>query len=121
MKKGDNVLKILCKNLGWKGGKKEAKFSGPYIIIDISDLGVTTLRTFRGSVMKRGVPVKQLQKFNQGDTKYDGEMEDYDSDGSREIKPPLKRRRLFPGSDGDSDMEDFMKNFDNEHVEREKR
>ena len=78
------------------------------------------MKTFRGSVLKRVVPVKQLQKFNEGGTKYDGETEDHDSDGSREIKPPLKRRMLFPGSDGDSDMEDFMKNDNNQHVWKEK-
>ena len=73
LKKGDKVLKILCKNLERKGGKKEEKFSGPYIVVDISDLGVATLRTVRGCVLKRGVPIKQLQKFNEGGTKYDGE------------------------------------------------
>ena len=71
-KRGDKVLKILYKNLGRKGGKKEAKFSGPYIITDISDLGVATLRTVKGCVMKRGVPVKQLQKYNDADKKYEG-------------------------------------------------
>ena len=71
-------MKILCKNLEQKGGKKEEKFSSPYIVVDISDLGVTTLRTMRGCVLKRGVPIKQLQKFNEGGTKYNGETEDND-------------------------------------------
>ena len=103
-------MKILCKNLEWKGGKKEEKFSGPYIVVDISDLGVATLRTMRGCVLKRGVPIKQLQKFNEGGMKYDGEKEDDDSDESTEVKPLLKRRRLFQDDDGGSDMEDFINN-----------
>ena len=109
LKKGDKVLKILCKNLERKGGKKEKKFSSPYIVVDISDLGVATLRTVRGCVLKRGVPIKQLQKFNKGGTKYNGEKEDDDSDESTEVKPQLKRR-LFPDDDGGSDMEDFINN-----------
>ena len=112
LKKGDKVLKILCKNLERKGGKKEEKFSGPYIVVDISDLGVATLRTVRGCVLKRWVPIKQLQKFNEGGTKYNGEKEDDDSDESTEVKPLLKRRWLFQHDDGGSDMEDLVNNDD---------
>ncbi|MCG8623183.1 MAG: DDE-type integrase/transposase/recombinase, partial [Proteobacteria bacterium] len=106
-KEGDSVLKILCKNIGRKGGKKEPKFSGPYTIEHISDLGVATLKTQRGCVMKRGVPVKQLQKYNQPINAIESEerMKEEESDDSENIKPVLKRRRLFPDGDDSSDIE----------------
>ena len=81
----------------------------PKIITDISDLGVATLTTVQGFLIKRGVPVKQLQKYNDLDTKNDGEKEEYDSDKSGEIKQLPKRRRLLPDADNEeSDMSDFM-------------
>ena len=45
------------------------KFSGPYIIDEIMDLGIARLRTLKGKVLKKGVPIKQLQKYNKKTTR----------------------------------------------------
>ena len=101
-KVGDKVLKMVCKNLGRQGGKKELKLTGPYVIIHISDLGVAKLRTDRGCELKTGVPVKQLQKYKEKEE----ERQENDLDNSDEsIKPVAKRCRLFPDGDIDSDSE----------------
>ena len=61
---GDKVLKMVCKNIGRKGGKQEPKFTGLYEIVSISKLGVDRLKTERGCDLKTGVPIRQLQKYN---------------------------------------------------------
>ena len=65
--KNDIVIKFLPRNSERKGGKLEDKFSGPYVIDEITDLGIARLGTFKGKVLKKGVPIKQLQKYNKED------------------------------------------------------
>ena len=106
-KKGDKVLKMVCKNIGRKGGKQDAKFTGPYVITSISDLGVAKLKTDRGCDLKTGVPVKQLQKYNEKNAEEENIQQNESDESVEDIKPPLKRRQLFPDGDEDSDADDF--------------
>ena len=62
--KNDIVIKFLPRNSQRKGGKLDNKFSGPYVIDEITDLGIARLCTLKGKVLKKGVPIKQLQKYN---------------------------------------------------------
>ena len=48
--KNDIVIKFLPRNSERKGGKLDDKFSGPYVIDEIMDLGIARLRTFKGKV-----------------------------------------------------------------------
>ena len=52
-------LHFLPRNSERKGGKLEDKFPGPYVIDKITDLGIARLHTFKGKVLKKGVPIKQ--------------------------------------------------------------
>ena len=61
------MIKFLPRNSQRKGGKLEDKFSGPYVIDEITDLGIARLRTRKGKVLKKGVPIKQLHKYNKKD------------------------------------------------------
>ena len=63
--KNDIVIKFLPRNSQRKGGKLDDKFSGPYVIGEITDLGIVRLRMLKGKVLKKGVPIKQLQKYNE--------------------------------------------------------
>ena len=113
-KVGDKVLKMVCKNLLRKGGKQEPKFTGPYEIVDISNLGIAKLKTDRGCDLKTGVPIKQLQKYNPTEKQMGSDEEDNDQDNDKEndyeesIRPPPKRCRLFPDGDSDSGLDDFL-------------
>ena len=62
---GDRVLKRECKNLQRKGGKYDIKFSGPYTIQEITDLGLVCLKTDKGKLLAKRVPIKHLQKYNE--------------------------------------------------------
>ena len=95
---GDKVLKMVCKNIGRKGGKQEPKFTGLYEIVSISELGVARLKTERGCDLKTGVPIRQLQKYNDNEKNTERDMLGADSDENEmeNMKPPLKRRKLFP-------------------------
>ena len=62
----DKVLRQECKNLQRKGGKHERKFTGPYTIHEITDMGIATLLRENGEILRKRVPVKQLQKFYEG-------------------------------------------------------
>ena len=62
---GDRVLKRECKNLQRKGGKHDIKFSGPYTIQEITDLGLVCLKTDKGKLLAKRVPIKHLQKYNE--------------------------------------------------------
>ena len=79
------------------------KFSGPYVIDEITDLGIARLRTLKGKVLKKGVPIKQLQKYNKKDDK--GNYSNTSSDTEKEDQP-RKRRRVS------SDSESSMNNVD---------
>ena len=106
--KNDLVIKFLPRNSQRKGGKLDDKFSGPYVIDEITDLGIARLRTPKGKVLKKGVPIKQLQKYNkkEDDEKYlntsstcsDTEMEDN----------PRKRRRILSDSESSNSDIDVM-------------
>ena len=94
--KNDIVIKFLPRNSERKGGKLEDKFSGPYVIDEITDLGIARLRTFKGKVLKKGVPIKQLQKYNKEDDK--GNYSNTSSDTENEDQQ-RKRRRVSPDSE----------------------
>ena len=94
--KNDIVIKFLPRNSERKGGKLEDKFSGPYVIDKITDLGIARLRTFKGKVLKKGVPIKQLQKYNKEDDK--GNYSNTSSDTENEDQQ-RKRRRVSPDSE----------------------
>ena len=88
--KNDTVIKFLPRNSQRKGGKLDDKFTGPYIIDEITVLGIARLRT------QKGVPIKQLQKYNKPDD------DDNYSNTSNEIEKeeqPKKRRRIFIDSE----------------------
>ena len=74
----------------------EDKFSGPYVIDEITDLGIARLRTFKGKVLKKGVPIKQLQKYNKEDD--EGNYSNTSSDTENEDQQ-RKRRRVSPDSE----------------------
>ena len=74
----------------------EDKFSGPYVIDEIMDLGIARLHTFKGKVFKKGVPIKQLQKYNKEDD--EGNYSNTSSDTENEDQQ-RKRRRVSPDSE----------------------
>ena len=94
--KNDIVIKFLPRNSERKGGKLEDKFSGPYVIDEITDLGIARLCTFKGKVLKKGVPIKQLQKYNKEDD--EGNYSNTSSDTENEDQQ-RKRRRVSPNSE----------------------
>ena len=94
--KNDIVIKFLPRNSERKGGKLEDKFSGPYVIDEITDLGIARLRTLKGKVLKKGVPIKQLQKYNKEDD--EGNYSNTSSDTENEDQQ-RKRRRVSPDSE----------------------
>ena len=94
--KNDIMIKFLPRNSERKGGKLEDKFSGPYVIDEIMDLGIARLRTFKGKVLKKGVPIKQLQKYNKEDD--EGNYSNTSSDTENEDQQ-RKRRRVSPNSE----------------------
>ena len=94
--KNDIVIKFLPRNSERKGGKLDDKFSGPYVIDEITDLGIARLRTFKGKVLKKGVPIKQLQKYNKEDD--EGNYSNTSSDTENEDQQK-KRRRVSPNSE----------------------
>ena len=93
----------MPRNSQRKGGKLDDKFSGPYVIDEIMDLGIARLRTLKGKVLKKGVPIKQLQKYNKKDD--EGNYSNTSSETENEDQP-RKRRRLS------SDAESSMSNVD---------
>ena len=90
------MIKFLPRNSERKGGKLEDKFSGPYVIDKITDLGIARLHTFKGKVLKKGVPIKQLQKYNKEDD--EGNYSNTSSDTENEDQQ-RKRRRVSPDSE----------------------
>ena len=93
----------MPRNSQRKGGKLDDKFSGPYVIDKIMDLGIARLRTLKGKVFLKGVPIKQLQKYNKKDDK--GNYSNASSETENKDQP-RKRRRLS------SDAESSMSNVD---------
>ena len=93
----------MPRNSQRKGGKLDDKFSGPYVIDEIMDLGIARLHTLKGKVLKKGVPIKQLQKYNKKDD--EGNYSNASS-GTENEDQPRKRRRLS------SDAESSMSNVD---------
>jgi len=103
--KNDIVIKFLPRNSERKGGKLEDKFSGPYVIDEITDLGIARLRTFKGKVFKKGVPIKQLQKYNKKDD--EGNYSNTSSETENEDQP-RKRRRLSSDAESSTSNVDVM-------------
>ena len=106
--KNDLVIKFLPRNSQRKGGKLDNKFSGPYVIDEITDLGIARLRTPKGNVLKKGVPIKQLQKYNK---KEDDENYLNTSSSSSETEmedKPRKRRRMVSHSESSNSDVDVM-------------
>ena len=99
--KNDIVIKFLPRNSQRRGGKLEDKFSGPYVIDEITDLGIARLRTLKGKVLKKGVPIKQLQKYNKKDDERNYSNTSSDTDNEDQ---PRKRMRI--SSDSESSKTD---------------
>ena len=99
--KNDIVIKFLPRNSQRKGGKLEDKFSGPYVIDEITDLGIARLCMLKRKVLKKRVPIKQLQKYNKKDD--EGNYSNTSSDTENEDQP-RKKRRL--SSDSESSISD---------------
>ena len=87
--KNDVVIKFLPRNSKRKGGKLDNKFSGPYVIDEIMDLGIVRLHTLKGKVLKKGVQIKQLQKYNKKDD--EGNYSNTSSDTEKEDQPRKRR------------------------------
>ena len=90
--KNDIVIKFLPRNSQRKGEKLEDKFSGPYVIDEIMDLGIARLHTLKGKVFKKGVPIKQLQKYNKKDD--EGNYSNTSSDTENEDQPRKKKMTI---------------------------
>ena len=103
--KNDIVIKFLPRNSQRKGGKLDDKFSGPYVIDEITDLGIARLRTIKGKVLKKGVPIKQLQKYNKKDD--EGNYSNASSETENEDQP-RKRRRLSSDAESSTSNVDVM-------------
>ena len=103
--KNDIVIKFLPGNSQRKGGKLDDKFSGPYVIDKIMDLGIARLCTLNGKVLKKGVPIKQLQKYNKKDD--EGNYSNTSSDTEKEDQP-RKRRRVSLDSESSTSNVDVM-------------
>ena len=87
--KNDVVIKCLPRNSQRKGGKLDDKFSGPYVIDKITDLGIARLRMLKGKVFLKGVPIKQLQKYNKKDN--EGNYSNASSETENEDQPRKRR------------------------------
>ena len=103
--KNDVAIKFLPRNSQRKGGKLDDKFSGPYVIDKITDLGIARLHTLKGKVFKKGVPIKQLQKYNKKDDK--GNYSNASSETENEDQP-RKRRRLSLDAESSTSNVDVM-------------
>ena len=93
----------MPRNSQRKGGKLDDKFSGPYVIDEIMDLGIARLCTLKGKVLKKGVPIKQLQKYN----KKDNEGNYSNTSSETENEDQLRKRRQLS-----SDAESSTSNVD---------
>ena len=81
------------------------KFSRLYVIDEITDLGIARLRMLKGKVLKKGVPIKQLQKYNTKDD--EGNYSNMSTDTEKEDQP-RKRRRLSLDSESSMNNVDVM-------------
>ena len=111
--KNDTVIKFLPRNSQKKGGKLDDKFTWPYIIDEITDLGIARLCTPKGKILKKGVPIKQLQKYNKLDD------DDNYSSTSNEIEKeeqPKKRRWILIDSEMSNSDVDVMTVSPSPHV-----
>ena len=95
----------MPRNSQRKGGKLDNKFSGPYVIDEITNLGIVRLRTLKGKVFKKGVPIKQLQKYNKKDD--EGNYSNTSSETEKEDQP-RKRRRLSSDAESSTSNVDVM-------------
>ena len=81
------------------------KFSGPYVIDEITDLGIARLCMLKGKVLKKGVPIKQLQKYNKKDD--EGNYSNTSSETENEDQP-RKRRQLSLDAESSTSNVDVM-------------
>ena len=95
----------MPRNSQRKGGKLDNKFSGPYVIDKIMDLGIARLYMLKGKVFKKGVPIKQLQKYNKKDDK--GNYSNTSSETEKEDQP-RKRRQLSLDAENSTSNVDVM-------------
>ena len=95
----------MSRNSQRKGGKLDDKFSGPYVIDKIMDLGIARLRTLKGKVLKKGVPIKQLQEYNKKDN--EGNYPNASSETENKDQP-RKRRRLSSDAESSTSNVDVM-------------
>ena len=103
--KNNIIIKFLPRNSQRKGGKLDDKFSGPYVIDEIMDLGIARLRMLKGKVFKKGVPIKQLQKYNKKDD--EGNYSNTSSETEKEDQP-RKRRQLSSDAESSTSNVDVM-------------
>ena len=101
--KNDTVIKFLPRNSQRKGGKLDDKFSGPYIIDEIIDLGIARLQMPKGKILKKGVPIKQLQKYNKPDD--DDNYSSMSNEIEKEEQPPQKRWIFIDSEMSNSDVD----------------
>ena len=109
----DTVIKFLPRNSQREGGKLDDKFTGPYIIDEIINLGIARLRMPKGKILKKGVPIKQLQKYNKPND------DDNYSNTSNEIEKeeqPKKRRWIFIDSESSNSDVDVTTVSPSPHV-----
>ena len=71
----------------------------------ITDLEIARLRTLKGKVLKKGVPIKQLQKYNKKDD--EGNYSNTSSETEKEDQP-RKRRRLSSDAESSTSNVDVM-------------
>ena len=113
------VIKFLPRNSQRKGGKLDDKFSGPYITDELTDLGIARLQMPKEKLLRKGVPIKQLQKYNRPND------DDNYSSTSNEIEKeeqPKKRRWIFIDSemnDSDVDVVTVSPHVNHEHSIRD--
>ena len=82
-------------------------FQDLHVIDEITDLEeIARLRTLKGKVLKKGVPIKQLQKYNKKDD--DGNYSNTSSDTESEDQP--KKKRQLSSSPVKSDVHDVDSN-----------
>ena len=79
----------MPRNSQRKGGILDDKFSGPYVTDEITDLGNARLCTLKGKVLNKGVPIKQLQKYNKKDD--EGNYSNTSSETEKEDQPRKRR------------------------------
>ena len=106
-KVGDRVLLENQINKNRKGSKRAERFSGPYEIIEISDVGNCTLRHEEGEIKKRKHPLAHLKLYNERNLVVESDSE--------EVEEIYRKMKDVEG-DGSSDVYKLLEHFDKEEV-----